>query len=105
LVVRHCSQNCEELDPQTIRLYLASIASVPAKHITVNVLKKEEGCCVIYEIIIAAEGDSYDVGGAEGSVATALSSNPDFTVEQSKTNDNTMLKASFVLLGVLLLFV
>jgi hypothetical protein len=103
--VKFCGKNCEQLDGQTLRLYIANRARVPAKYITINSLgRAADGCCWRYEVIIAAEAGSYDVAATEPTVAAALTSDPSFTVEQT-TNDVAMVKASFVLLGIVLLFV
>lgn len=103
--MKFCGKNCEQLDAQTVRLYAASRSNIPAKYITVNIEEtSDDGCCTRYEIIIAAEAGTFDVHGAQTQVSNALGTDPTFTVEQSNS-DSTLVKASFMLLGVILLFV
>jgi len=89
ITVRFCKLNCTILDPQTIRILVSVITGLDSKYITVTILPGADGCCR-FQIIITAQINDLDINQASSQVILALSSSPDWTVEQGATSSNNM---------------
>jgi hypothetical protein len=94
--------DCDQIDPQVIRLVLSALAGIEEKHITVSALGRPEDdrCCVLYAINIAAEKGTFDVQAAQTNLESALASNDEFSVETEESSNASALVLSLMLIAL-----